>query len=606
MVVNIHNHATKLAILFLTFILTAAVSVACGSSAPAPETAGGTDTSSAPAAAPDTAKAAAPAASGSSDPVKAPAPPAGAMAPAPTAKPVQAAPAADVDVSSGTVVIMNAVWGNEIFGPRDGVGETLGYGRPMHAFWTNGNKDLELIPGVASDWGISPDGLTWTMTIREGIKFHNGDDLTVEDAYFTLVDVYGPEAELHALSPGKVVMSRLTEKIEQGVDNVSITFKQPQANFTFLMSQGGINNTGALLPKNYFEEVGRDQYNIEPIGAGPFAVTEFRRSEQILMERFDDHYYHPGNGLPEDRRGRVQGLDMRLVPEAATRVAALRAGDADIIEANVAVRKQVEEAGGRIIFGKEATYVWLILMGCQNEEFPCNKRDVRFALDYAIDKEAIMHGLYTEEGACVCGYNYASPSTLGYSPDIDPVPYDPEEARNLLARAGYPNGEGFGTLNMYTWVAGDLPFMPELAQLVADQWKQNLGIEAVVEVGDAATIRNRWFAKELYGGVLIRPNETKFDAASSLTGYYGDFEGRIHFGALRQDLKDAVDGAKAEIDPSKRQKAYNDMYKILWDAHYEPSLGHVHLPWGVSGRIATWEPWPVTPYLSSSWTITLK
>jgi peptide/nickel transport system substrate-binding protein len=528
------------------------------------------------------------------------------MAPAPTAKPAEAVMAADVEVSSGTITIMNAVWGNEIFDPRDGVGEVLNYGRPMHAYWTNGNKELELIPGVASDWRISPDGLTWTLTIREGIKFHNGDDLTTDDAYFTLVDVYGPEAEIKALSPGKVVMSRLTEKIDQGVDNVSITFKQPQANFTFLMSQGGINTTGALLPKNYFEEVGRDQYNLEPVGAGPFQVTEFRRSEQILMERFDDYYYHPGNGFPEDRRGRVAGLDMRLVPEAATRVAALRAGDADIIEANVAVKKQVEEAGGRIIFGREATYVWMILMGCQNEEFPCNKRDVRFALDYAIDKEAIMYGLYSEEGACVCGYNYASPSTLGYSPDIDPLPYDPEEAKKLLARAGYPNGEGFGTLNMYTWVAGDLPFMPELAQLVADQWKQNLGIDTVVEVGDAATIRNRWFAKELYGGVLFRPNETKYDAASSLTGYYGDFAGRIHFGALRQDLKDAVDGAKAEIDPAKRQDAYNDMYKLLWDAHYEPSMGHVHLPWGVSGRVATWDPWPVTPYLSSFWTITLK
>ena len=611
MAVHIHSNLMKLAILIIALSMTAALAVGCGSSAPAENTSGATDAgAAAPAAQQGAPQAAEPAgsaaATGSKAPVKAPAPPAGAMAPAPTAKPAPAAMTGEVKVSSGTVVIMNAVWGNEIFDPRDGVGEVLNYGRPMHAYWTNGNEELELIPGVASDWEISPDGLTWTMTIREGVKFHNGDELTVDDAYFTLVDVYGPDAELHALSPGKVVMSRLTDTIEQGSDTVSITFKQAQANFTFLMSQGGINTTGALLPKNYFEEVGRDQYNIEPVGAGPFAVTEFRRSEQIEMERFDDYYYHPGNGFPEDRRGRVAALDMRLVPEAATRVAALRAGDADIIEANVAVRKQVEDAGGRIIFGREATYVWIILQGCQNEDLPCNKRDVRFALDYAIDKEAIMYGLYSEEGACVCGYNYASPSTLGYSPDIDPLPYDPEEARELLARAGYPNGEGFGTLNMYTWVAGDLPFMPELAQLVADQWKQNLGIDAVVEVGDAATIRNRWFAKELYGGVLIRPNETKFDAASSLTGYYGDFEGRIHFGALRQDLKDAVDNAKAEINPDKRQEAYNDMYKLLWDAHYEPSLGHVHLPWGVSGRVATWDPWPVTPYLSSFYTITLK
>ena len=583
----IFNKLDSKLLLYITLAATLLIALACGSSAPA---------TTAPAAA-TSAPEAATSAPGAAQATSAPAPAATA-----TSVPIPQ----DVTVNPGTVTIMNAVWGNEIFGPRDGTGEVLNYNRPLHAFWINGNKDLELIPGVASEWGISPDGLTWSFTIRKGIKFHNGDDLTVEDALFTLEDVYGPEAEKFALSPGKVVMARLTDKTEAVGNVAKITFQKPQANLAFLMSQGGINSTGSLLPKKYFEEVGRDGYNLEPVAAGPFQMVKYRRSEQMLMERFDDYYYTKDNGFPEDRVARFQTLDMRLVPEAATRVAALRAGDADIVEASVAVRKQVEDGGGRIIFGREATYVWLILMGCQNEEFPCNKQDVRYALDYAIDKEAIMFGLYGEEGACVCGYNYASPSTLGYSPEIDPFPFDPEKARELLARAGYPNGEGFGTLNMYTWIAGDLPFMPELAQLVADQWKQNLGINAEVEVGDAATIRNRWFAQELYGGVLMRPNETKYDAASSLTGYYGDFEGRIHFGALREDLKKAVDDAKAEIDPAKRQQAYNDMYKVLYEAHYEPSLGHVNLPWGVSSRIATWEPWPVTPYVSAFWTITLK
>jgi peptide/nickel transport system substrate-binding protein len=556
------------------------MALACGSSAPA---------TTAPAAATST-PGAAQAAS--------------ATAPAATATPVSLPP--EVTVNPGTVTVMNAVWGNEIFDARDGVGETLNYGRPMHAYWTNGNRDLELLPGVASKWEISPDGLTWSFTIREGIKFHNGDELTVEDALFTFERGYGLEAREKALSPSRTALAKLTDNVEAVGNVVKVTHSQPQANFAFLHAQSGINNSGALEPKNYFEEVGADGYNLEPVGAGPFQVVQYRRSEQILMERFDDYYYQPDNGFPEDRRARFQTLDMRLVPEAVTRVAALRAAEADIVEASVSVKKQVEDGGGRIIFGREATYVWLILMGCQNEDFPCNKQDVRYALDFAIDKEAIMFGLYGDEGACVCGYNYASPSALGYSPEIDPFPFDPEKAKELLARAGYPNGEGFGTLNMYTWIAGDLPFMPELAQLVADQWKQNLGINAEVEVGDAATIRNRWFAKELAGGVLIRPNETKFDAASSLTGYYADFKGRIHFGAEREDLKQAVIDAKAELDPAKRQQAYNDMYKILYEAHYEPSLGHVDLPWGVSSRIATWDPWPMTPYLSSLWTITLK
>ncbi len=578
--------------LYLALALTLTLAAACGTSAPADTTTTAPAPAAAPAAAPQ-----APAASGSSS----------APAPAPTATPAAAVMPAEVEVSPGMVTIMNAVWGNEYFDPRDQVGEGLNFHRALHAFWINSNENYELIPGVATAWDISPDGLTWTFNLREGVTFHDGEPLTAEDGAFTFEYMYGPEAIENSLSPGQSGQARLTEMVHPAEGNtVKITHKEIQANFAFLSAESAPGTTGPIIPDAYFQAEGSDGYNLKPTGAGPFQMVEFLRSEKMLFERFDDFYYHPDNGFDEDRRAKFQTLDMRLVPEASTRVAALRAGDADIIEANVAVRKQIEDSGGRIIFGRESTYVWMILQGCQNQEFPCHNRDVRFALDYAIDKEAIMYGLYTEEGACVCGYNYATPSTLGYSSDIDPIPYNPERARELLARAGYPNGEGFGTLNIYTWIAGDLPFMPELAQLVADQWKKNLNIDATVEVGETATIRNRWFNKELYGGVLLRPNEAKYDAGRSVTVYYADFEGRIHFGALREDLRDAVTKAKSEIDPAKRQDAYNEMYQQLWEAHYEPSIGHVHLPWGVSGRIATWEPWPVTPYLSSFWTITLQ
>ncbi len=613
MAVHIHSNLIKLAILIIALSMTAALSVGCGSSAPAEDTSGATDAGAAAPAAQQAAPQAAEPAGSSTDTGSAM--PQGSTgssgsapaAAAPTAVPTPVLVPAGLEVSSETVTIMNAVWGNEFFDPRDQVGEGLNFHRALHAFWINSNENYELIPGVATAWDISDDGLTWTFTLRDGVTFHDGEELTAADGAFTFEYMYGPEAIEKSLSPGQSGQARLTEKVHPAEGNtVKITHKEIQANFAFLSAESAPGTTGPIIPDEYFQAQGSDGYNLKPTGAGPFELVEFLRSEKMLFERFDDHYYHPDNGLPEDRRAKFQTLDMRLVPEASTRVAALRAGDADIIEANVAVRKQVEESGGRIIFGRESTYVWMILQGCQNPEYPCHDRDVRYALDYAIDKEAIMYGLYTEEGACVCGYNYATPSTLGYSTDIDPLPYDPELARELLARAGYPDGEGFGTFNIYTWIAGDLPFMPELAQLVADQWKQNLGIDAVVEVGETATVRNRWFNKELYGGVVIRPNEAKYDAGRSVTVYYADFEGRIHFGALREDLRDAVTKAKSEIVPEKRQDAYNEMYKQLWDAHYEPSMGHVHLPWGVSGRIATWEPWPVTPYLSAFWTITLK
>ena len=156
------------------------------------------------------------------------------------------------------------------------------------------------------------------------------------------------------------------------------------------------------MPKAYYESGGpaddpdarREAFSDAPVGAGPFSVVDIKPNEQILVERFDEYYYHPDNGLDENRRVRFQTLDLRLVPEPAIRVAALRAGEADIAEVNLAVAKQVEDAGGRIVYTREGVYIFNIAMGCWKPEHPCHSKAVRHAFDYALDKEAIMNGLY--------------------------------------------------------------------------------------------------------------------------------------------------------------------------------------------------------------------
>ena len=195
-----------------------------------------------------------------------------------------------------------------------------------------------------------------------------------------------------------------------------------------------------------------------PWAPGPSEWLEIKPNEQILLERFDEYYYHPDNGLDENRRVRFQTLDLRLVPEPAIRVAALRAGEGDIAEVNLAVAKQVEDAGGRIVYTREGVYIWNIGMGCWKPEHPCYHKEVRHAFDYAIDKEAIMNGLYGgPPTALVKGYARVGVSSLGYEPGLDPFPFDPEKARELLAEAGYPNGEGFPPFKLWTYPAGRRP-----------------------------------------------------------------------------------------------------------------------------------------------------
>lgn len=522
-------------------------------------------------------------------------------APAAKATPVPAAAATPVAAPKGVevtgkVTLMVGFWGNELFDPRNSIGHTARFAKALHAYWINSNERAELVPGVLTKWELSPDGKTWTLTLRNGIKFHNGAELTIQDAFFTLKDTFVPEA----LGSNSASIGRDTEKIEiTGPNTVQHIHKKPLAFYPFTISELFPSSIyGGLIPKGYFEQVGRDGYNKAPVGAGPFKLVTLKSGEQMLFERFDDYY------VPE-RRAKFKTLDMRLVPELATRVSAQRAGQADIIEADLSVRKQIEASGSRLVFSKEASYAWVYWAGCWKPELACSKKELRQALIYALDKQLIMNQLYGPEAGEAKGWVAATPSSLGYSSELDPFPFDPVKAKALLEQAGFPGGKGFPKLSIHTAVYGDMPFMPEMSLLLADMWKKNLGIEIKVEVIEGAALTNLWRQRALDGDVIVRPNEARWDGGSIVQGGYTDFQS---FSRRAEDpeLKKLADEALSIVDPAKRPEAYNKMYKALREAGYEISIGYIHLPWGVSSRIATWEPWALTPNPTALWTITLK
>ena len=194
--------------------------------------------------------------------------------PAAAAEPTEAPPAAMTEDTGGKITLMNAVWATELFTPRDGVGETATYGRQMHAFWINGNENLEMVPGVLTDWSVSDDGLSWDLTLRDGIVFHNGDPLTIDDAMFTMEFTFGPEAVTESISPSIQAEAAETASIEAtGPNTLRVTHTSPKAFFPFFISDLSFGIAGVLLPKTYFESLGQDGYNDAPIGAGPFRLA---------------------------------------------------------------------------------------------------------------------------------------------------------------------------------------------------------------------------------------------------------------------------------------------------------------------------------------------
>ena len=250
--------------------------------------------------------------------------------------------------------------------------------------------------------------------------------------------------------------------------------------------------------------------------------------------------------------------------------------------------------------------MWLFIPGCEDVTLPCNKKAFRQAMDYAVDKQLIVDQLYGPDVAEVKGFSFVFPSSLGYSPGLDPFPYDPEKARDLLAEAGYPNGEGLPKQVINTWVAGDVPFLPEQARLIAQFWKDNLGIEAEANVGDEVATRERWMGGQLAGQFVLRPNESRWDTTGGMLALYGDFTRGAHLSAKREDIKQIVLEAAKVVDPSKRQEVMADAWMLLREEHYEWTTGITHNLWGVGPRIEGWEPWPLVAYLTGVWTININ
>jgi peptide/nickel transport system substrate-binding protein len=483
-----------------------------------------------------------------------PQPPVAAQATAVPTSAAQPAPASqEVAVHPGKVVIMVGGWGGR-FTPLHST-DCHSYQMSFHDFLIRSDENRQYIPGIATEWKVSEDGRTWTVTLRDDAVFHDGTPVTAEDVEFTWLQSWGPGSIPIATSSTALNMARNVEKIEQtNPDQVSITTINVDSSVPNLISDATGSCQGVVLPKKFWE--GFDifdadrmvAYDQDPVGAGPLKMLDHIPEELMAFERFADYY-------DEERSLKISGVDLRKVPEEATRAAALRAGEVDIAPVSLDTQGQVEEGGGRIVWGQEASYLEVRPLGNWLAGTPFSKKEVRQALQYALNMKE-FEALFGEGVFAPKGWSFVTPNTIGYSPELDPYPFDPEKARELLAQAGYPNGEGFGKLIINTWNSRAVPFLPESAELAANFWRTELGIDAEVRVGDETALKDAANnTGSLYGQIIWRDNEARVDGVSTLRSGFAtpDNEGRSHnnpeiFGLARQGI--------AVIDPRRNRQPW--------------------------------------------------
>ena len=494
------------------------------------------------------------------------------------------------------------------------------YARINHAFLISSDVDASgtqriEVPGVAESWEISSDGLQWVFQMRDGVKFHDGTDATAADMLWTLDHVLGPAAFEYG-GAGSVSLSKVTASVDQtGPNEITITNNEIATYIPERLGESSGGWYGALLPKRpqLHSDAAYEAYNENPIGAGPGRLIEHVLATQMLFERFDDFYQQTDLGYPKDNRWNFSQLDLLLVPEEATRVAAIRAGQADIGAVSLGSKGQIEAGGGRIIFGPEGTLFDVALQGCWQTPTTtpaapvpsCSDKRVRQALNYAIDKELIRDQLYGgPEVMTVGGWLHITPSTLGYSSAMTPYPFDPDKARSLMADAGFPDGDGFGEMIINTFISPALPLMPEAALLIADMWNKELGIDARTAVGDQGALSASNRAGQHPGEVYMRDNETRLDGSGNLRNRYtnnADKPGRLSADTVVNDIMQA-----AASNYDDRQSVLNEAYIALRDDAVFIVLGYLNIPWGVGPNVVEWQPFPLANYPSGLHNLVLK
>ena len=556
----------------------------------------------------------------------------GSASTAPTAMPEAAEPAAGAETSGGHVNLLVTNIGNGKFDPFLTEGEDLKFQRIFQVAMVGGGGGSELTPAVAKDWSVSEDGLTWTFTVNDGtIMAHDGSMITRDDVFFNLDSRMGEEAAALLAAayyePRDVAFAERVDQVLKGPndDQVQVVFNTVRLDFAFNWSENAQGADAMIVPEAAMRAragaTGFEGYEDDPIGIGSMRVTDFVHEQRYSFEKFDDFFWTTANGYEEDRSVTFDTLTMELVPEPAARLAALRSGDAQLIEANINMIGDIEGIDGAgIAWQKESSYNWVVYVDCWEESLWCFPVEARQAAEYAINKDAIANGLYTPESVNMDSWSHVTPNSLGWGENLRPRPYDVAKAKELLMSIGYGGADGGdGTdangeqisFKVYTWEAGDLPLLPDLAQLYKDFWAE-LGWDVEVVVGDAAATRQQWNNREFPGDVLVRTNEARYDGTSITQGGY--LNPAIAWRAVdnyenepwASTTTPIVEQGLSDLNPDTRAASYNEMYEYLQEQTYWGDGFNTNVPWGLGSDVASYEPWSLVPYVTAIWTLKLK
>jgi len=287
-------------------------------------------------------------------------------------------------------------------------------------------ESTQIVPGLAESWTISKDGLQYTFKLRRGITFHDGTPLNAEAVKFSIERQINPSHPAYKL--GKYPFANFFFGNVKAVEvlseeRVAFLLNEARASFIAVLAQGA----ASIVSPTAVMKWGPD-YPTHPVGTGPFRFASWDRGQRVVLEKNPTYWKYPV---------KVERVIYRPIVEDQARLTELLTGTLDVIVGVPAdFVSQLEQNAKITLLKQVGAHVWYL--GMNNQKKPFDDKRVRQALNYAVNKDAIVKDVLKGTGAASRGP--VLPGTWGADPALKPYPYDPERAKKLLAEAGYPSG----------------------------------------------------------------------------------------------------------------------------------------------------------------------
>jgi len=411
---------------------------------------------------------------------------------------------------------------------------------------------LEVEPALAESWTISDDGTVYTFNLRDGVTFHDGTPFNAEAVKYNfdrMLDENHPE---HDTGPFPLAFFFSAVEEVEVVDDLTVKFQLNAPYAPFLSNLA--YPTGLIVSPTAVAENGAD-FGRSPVGTGPFKFAEWESNAKVVVVRNDDYWEDPA---------KLEAVVFRPITDANTRVAELMAGGIDLmVEVPPDSLTQLSGDANFSVYEQAGPHLWFLILNLK--EGPFQDKKVRQAINYAIDKKALVENVL--QGTAEIASGPTPPAfAWAYNEQLQPYPHDVEKAKQLIKEAGAEGAEvtfyvtegGSGMLDpvpMGAAIQADLAQVGLTVAIETYEWntflgKVNPGLEGKADMAEMAWMTND---PDTLPYLALRTDAWP-DKGGFNSGYYSNPE-----------VDKLLEAARSSTDQAERAKLYREMQEIVYD-----------------------------------------